>query len=131
MWLLSPIAFSSRPEWFIQSAEAMATFIEGIGIVVIVAGGIVALLLYPIDARKRSSDNVYQHLRRRLGRSILLGLEFLVAADIIDTVLISPTLTSVASLAIVVLIRTFLSWSMEMEVEGRWPWQKRGEERTK
>ena len=62
-----------------------------------------------------------------LGRAILLGLELLVAADIIKTVAVTPTLESVLVLAIIVLIRTFLSWSLELEVSGRWPWQKRAE----
>ncbi len=62
-----------------------------------------------------------------LGRAILLGLELLVAADIIKTVAVTPTLDSVVVLAIIVLIRTFLSWALELEISGRWPWQKRAE----
>jgi uncharacterized membrane protein len=71
---------------------------------------------------------VYTRFRRVLGRAILLGLELLVAADIIKTVAVTPTLDSVAVLAVIVLIRTFLSWSLELEISGRWPWQKRGQE---
>jgi uncharacterized membrane protein len=68
--------------------------------------------------------------RTDLGRSILLGLEFLVAADIIATVALKPTLESLAVLAGIVLIRTFLSFSLEVEIEGRWPWQRpAGEQR--
>ena len=67
---------------------------------------------------------VYQQYRRLLGRSILLGLEFLVAGDIIRTVAIDPTFASVGVLAIIVIIRTFLSFSLELEITGRWPWQK-------
>ncbi len=63
--------------------------------------------------------------RRSLGRAILLGLELLVAADIIKTVAISPTLESVAVLGGIVLIRTFLSFSLELEITGRWPWQQK------
>lgn len=66
---------------------------------------------------------VYTEFRRALGRSILLGLELLVAADIIRTVAITPTLESVAVLGGIVLIRTFLSFSLELEISGRWPWQ--------
>ena len=69
---------------------------------------------------------IYTRFRRVLGRAILLGLELLVAADIIKTVAVTPTLDSVVVLAIIVLIRTFLSWSLELEISGRWPWQKRG-----
>jgi len=63
-------------------------------------------------------------LRQRLGRAILLGLELLVAADIIRTVAVTPTFTSAGVLGIIVVIRTFLSFSLEVELEGRWPWQK-------
>ena len=65
-----------------------------------------------------------------LGRSILLGLELLVAADIIRTVAVTPTYESVGVLAIIVLIRTFLSFSLELEITGRWPWQKESSERS-
>ncbi len=71
-----------------------------------------------------SYEAAYRDLRRRLGRAILLGLEFLVAADIIGSVLVSPTLANAAALGVVVVIRTFLSWSLELEIDGRWPWQK-------
>ena len=66
----------------------------------------------------------FRQCRSSLGMSILLGLEFLVAADIINTVAIEPTLQSLAVLAGIVLIRTFLSFSLEVEIEGRWPWQQ-------
>lgn len=70
-------------------------------------------------------EHAYHELRRRLGRAILLGLELLVAGDIIRTVAIDPTLTGVAVLAGIVVIRTFLSFTLEVEIEGRWPWQRR------
>jgi uncharacterized membrane protein len=75
----------------------------------------------PADAERMS---VYRSYRQLLGRSILLGLELLVAADIIRTVAVTPTFESVGVLAIIVLIRTFLSFSLELEITGRWPWQK-------
>ena len=67
--------------------------------------------------------DTYRRFRQQLGRSILLGLELLVAADIIRTVAVTPTLSSVAVLALIVAIRTFLSFSLELEISGRWPWQ--------
>jgi len=67
---------------------------------------------------------LYRRSRQQLGRSILLGLELLVAADIIPTVAVTPTLTSVAVLGGIVPIRTFLSFSLQLEISGRWPWQK-------
>lgn len=74
--------------------------------------------------RLRGGRTVYREYRQLLGRSILLGLELLVAADIIRTVAVTPTLESLAVLAGIVLIRTFLSFSLELEITGRWPWQK-------
>ena len=70
---------------------------------------------------------VYRSYRQLLGRSILLGRELLVAADIIRTVAVTPSFESVGVLAIIVLIRTFLSFSLELEITGRWPWQKQSE----
>jgi uncharacterized membrane protein len=69
------------------------------------------------------TPDVYRWFREQLGRSILLGLEFLVAADIIRTVAVTPDARSVAILAGIVLIRTFLSFSLQLEVTGYWPWQ--------
>jgi uncharacterized membrane protein len=99
--------------------------IDLLGVVAIVLGVSYAT----VDAALRGVRRIhpiYTRFRRVLGRAILLGLELLVAADIIKTVAVTPTLDSVVVLAIIVLIRTFLSWSLELEISGRWPWQKRG-----
>lgn len=128
------LAMIQRPEWFIQGAEAVATAIEGIGIIIVLLGGVLSLFGYARDAvhapQRGSYEQAYRNLRRRLGRAILLGLEFLVAADIIGTVLISPTLTNAAALGLVVLIRTFLSFSLELEIDGRLPWQKPADQKV-
>ena len=97
--------------------------IDVIGVIAIVVGVLYAI----VDAAIRGLGRVgpvYTRFRRVLGRAILLGLELLVAADIIKTVAVTPTLDSVAVLGVIVLIRTFLSWSLELEISGRWPWQK-------
>ena len=100
--------------------------IEVIGIAVIVMGALAATLAYVRQLGHRGDkDERMSKLRSDLARSILLGLEFLVAADIVNTVAIDPTLESLAVLAGIVLIRTFLSFSLEVEIEGRWPWQQR------
>lgn len=114
-------------EAFLDIALRWATRgIEVAGIVVIVTGAIAATAAY---IRQRLSegaaDGAYQRFRSGLGRAILLGLEFLVAADIINTVAIEPTPESVAVLAGIVLIRTFLSFSLEVEIEGGLPWRRR------
>jgi uncharacterized membrane protein len=105
-------------------AEDVGKGIDGAGIVVIVAGLIVASALAGSRIRTHQPD-VYLRYRQQLGRSILLGLELLVAADIIRTVAVTPTLNSLAVLGVIVLIRTFLSFSLELEISGRWPWQKK------
>jgi uncharacterized membrane protein len=108
---------------FNEIVEGVGKTIDGAGVAAIVVGALVATGIAATRARAREPD-VYRRYRRQLGRSILLGLELLVAADIIRTVALTPTLTSVAVLGGIVLIRTFLSFSLELEITGRWPWQK-------
>ena len=98
--------------------------IDILGVVAIVVGVLYAGIDAAVRGLRRVSP-VYSRFKRVLGRAILLGLELLVAADIIKTVAVTPTLDSVVVLAVIVLIRTFLSWSLELEISGRWPWQKR------
>jgi len=104
--------------------ETIGEVIDVLGVAAIVIGIVYAVVDAAVRGLRRVSP-VYTRFRRVLGRAILLGLELLVAADIIKTVAVTPTLDSVAVLAIIVLIRTFLSWSLELEISGRWPWQKR------
>ena len=106
--------------------------IELLGVGIIAAGAAVTLAMFLIRlARREDRMETYGHFRTEFGRAILLGLEFLVAADIINTITVDLTLESIASLALIVLIRTFLSWSIELEIEGRWPWQRQaGEDRA-
>jgi uncharacterized membrane protein len=103
--------------------EYIARLIEAIGVLIIAAGAALALIrfLFPVQRIKFSS---YKILRQDLGKAILLGLEILVAADIIATVVTEPTMERVLTLGLVVLIRTFLSLSLQVELEGRFPWQK-------
>lgn len=77
--------------------------------------------------RAQTADTAFRIFRQNIGRAILLGLEFLVAGDIIRTVVVSPTMDNVEVLGLIVLIRTFLSMSLQLELEGRWPWQRRAE----
>jgi uncharacterized membrane protein len=105
--------------------------IELSGVVILVFGLVVATLRYLFASTSGSADiSPYQQYRRDIGRAILLGLEILVAADIISTVTISPTLDSVFVLAIIVLVRTFLSFSIGLEVDGRFPWDKKQQSET-
>lgn len=107
---------------FIEVIETVGKAIDGVGVAVIAVGALLSAAWALAQLRAGSGD-VYRIFRERLGRSILLGLEFLVAADIIRTVAVTPNATSVAVLAGIVLIRTFLSFSLQLEVTGYWPWQ--------
>jgi uncharacterized membrane protein len=91
-----------------------------------IAGGIGLAGVLSVSRLWRRQSNVYSRFRQEVGRAILLGLELLVAADIIRTVAISPTLESVGVLAGIVLVRTFLSFSLDVELTGAWPWRRTG-----
>ena len=108
---------------FTAVIEKVGQVLDASGVAAIVLGAAIATVVAALRVRRRVPD-VYRLYRQQLGRSILLGLELLVAADIIRTVAVTPTLTSIAVLAGIVLIRTFLSFSLELEITGRWPWQK-------
>ena len=109
-------------------AEIMAALVEfiGIGILAFIAVFVVAFFVYRL-ARQTPIQEAYGQTRRLLGRGILLGLEFLVAADIIHTVAVELTLDTVTTLAIIVAIRTFLSFTLEIELTGTWPWKSNKE----
>jgi uncharacterized membrane protein len=98
---------------------------EVAGVAAILLGFVVAGVMAIHDLRGTDRVQAFRTLRQRLGRAILLGLELLVAADIIGTVTEHPNLQSVFVLGMIVLIRTFLSFTLELEVDGRWPWQRR------
>ncbi len=114
------------PEFVKLFAEGAASLVEAIGVFVIVATAVYTIGIAVVHAFKSSSNgNTLQAVRQRLGRGILLGLEFLVAGDIIHTVAVELTFQTVGVLAIIVLIRTFLSFTLELELTGSWPWQNR------
>jgi uncharacterized membrane protein len=107
-------------------AEAIGQGIEAAGVVVILVGLVVSSATYLRRLRRSGgADEAFWSYRRDLGRGLLLGLEFLVAGDIIRTVATSPTFSDFGVLIAIVLIRTFLSFTLELETEGRWPWQAR------
>ena len=108
----------------VEVIEGIGKAIDAIGVAVIAGGAILAVFL-TIGRIRQEDSGAYEFFRRRLGRAILLGLEFLVAADIIRTVAVTPSGESVAVLGGIVLIRTFLSFSLQLEVTGAWPWQQR------
>ena len=112
-------------EWAALSIEILGAIVIFAGVLrVAITRGTVRFLL------KLDEPGAYDSYKHQIGRSLLLGLEFLVAADVIRTVALEPTLGNVAVLGLLVLVRTFLSWSLTVEIEGRWPWQPRKERVT-
>jgi len=97
--------------------------IESVGVLVITIGAILATVRVFREASLEPKPDLYQSYRRSLARSMMLGLEFLVAGDIVRTVVVANTLNDVLSLGLVVIIRTVLVFTLHLEIEGRWPWQ--------
>jgi uncharacterized membrane protein len=109
---------------FEEAMDAIARGVEVVGIFTLVLGLAAALVRAGLALfGRQGAEEVYRIVRTVFGRSILLSLEFLVAADIIRTVAVQPSLQNVAVLGLIVLIRTFLSFSLEVEIDGRWPWR--------
>ena len=108
---------------FTESISFAGYAIEAVGVMVIIIGSSVSTVIFIRTFRQLSTAVAYQTYRRQLGRSIILGLEFLIAGDIIRTVVVANTLENVAVLGLIILIRSFLSLTLHLEVEGRWPWQ--------
>jgi uncharacterized membrane protein len=113
-------AFEGMLSW----VQYAATGMELLAVAIIVLVILFATVSYVLRIMVRQADTTtYTDFRHRIGRALLLGLEILVAADIIRTVVLEPTLNNVVVLGLLVLIRTFLSWSLVLEIEERWPWQ--------
>jgi Predicted membrane protein len=113
-------------EYFRQIMEVVGTSVDGVGVFIVAAGMLVATvrLVSRLRDRARGTGNYYSFYRQDVGRAILLGLEFLIAGDIIRTVVVAPTLQNVVVLGMIVLIRTFLSLSLQLEIEGKLPWRR-------
>lgn len=112
-------------ERFRSLVEILGTGLDAAGVFVVVGGAILATLR--VLLRRGGTGEYYRIYRQDLGRAILLGLEFLIAGDIIRTVVVAPTLQNVLVLGLIVLIRTFLSLSLQFEIEGKLPWSREGQ----
>ena len=109
---------------FDQVIKWVAVGIESIAIGIIVAGAIATTVTFLVRVIKEGAlEDCYRKFRSDFGKAVLLGLEFLIASDIVGTVAIGPTFLDLGILALLVVIRTFLSFSLELEITGRWPWQ--------
>ncbi len=109
---------------FVEVISIAGYAIEAVGVLVILIGSTVASVVFVSSFRKLPEGLAYATYRRQLWRSIILGLEFLIAGDIVRTVIVADTLENVAVLGLIILIRSFLSVTLHLEVEGRWPWQE-------
>ena len=107
-----------------SAIELSALIMDLLAVAVIVVAVVHATGRYLLDLQRACPD-AYQRYRVSVGKALLLGLEFLVAADVVKTVVLEPTLENVVTLALLVMVRTFLSWSVVVEIEGRWPWHAR------
>ena len=107
---------------FREFMDVVGTAVDGVGVLVVVAGMFLASWRFLLGTQQTTGRSFIVY-RQDLGRAILLGLEFLVAGDIIRTVVVDPTLNNVLVLGVIVVIRTFLSMALQLELRGRWPWQ--------
>lgn len=117
------IASSTYGDRILEVVEYFALAIELLAVLIIVVSIFIAMARYSYRGILQQDQDIrYRELKVHLGKALLLGLEILVAADIIRTVALEATLQSVTVLGLLVLIRTFLSWALVVEIEGRWPW---------
>jgi len=108
---------------FVEIISISGYAVEAVGVLVIILGSCISSVVFIRTFRDLPEGLAYGAYRRQLGRSIILGLEFLIAGDIIRTVVVADTLENIAILGLIILIRSFLSVTLHLEVEGRWPWQ--------
>ncbi len=101
-----------------------AELIEITAIIVIMTGVVIAMVTAVVTGFQTDWDVAFDRFKRSMARGLLIGLDLLIAADIIKTVTLDPTLENVSALGLLVVIRTFLSWALMLEVEGHWPWQQ-------
>jgi uncharacterized membrane protein len=104
--------------------EAVVRGFELGGVTILVVGSLASFVAAAVSYRRVGGRKAYEQVRRNVGRAILLGLEFLIIADIVMTITVDPTLRSATALGVIVLVRTFLSFSLEVELEGSLPWRR-------
>jgi len=123
-WVLQT-SLNQIMERFRSIVEILGTGLDAAGVLIVVGGAVLATAR--VLLRRTDAGEYYRRYRQDLGRAILLGLEFLIAGDIIRTVVVAPTLQNVLVLGLIVLIRTFLSLSLQLEIEGKLPWSREGQ----
>lgn len=109
---------------YMSAMEAVGAAFEALGVLTIVLGTVIATARATISLRSQQWSSAYRRFRQEVGGAILLGLEFLVAGDIIRSIVVAPSLENVAVLSLIVLTRIVLSIALQVELEGRWPWRR-------
>jgi len=122
---MESIFMEEKLQIFKQWIELAGFALDGLGVVLIVLGTLAASFLFLKNFSRQAFQDSFLDYKHNLSRAILLGLEFLVAGDIVRTVAVSPTYSSIGILAIIIVIRSLLSLEMQLELEGRFPWQKK------
>jgi len=107
-----------------QLAEDISEWIEIVAIAVITVAVLIAFFVGVRSIRRQGVHEAVEQVKQTVGRGLLLGLDLLIAADVIRTVTLEPTLENVTALGVLVVVRTFLAWSLMVELHGRWPWQQ-------
>ena len=110
---------------FEESMERVVQAFEVVGVGILAIGSVAALVGAAVALSRGERGVAYERARQDIGRAVLLGLEVLIIADIVQTITIDPTIESAVTLALIVLVRTFLSFSLEIELEGVVPWHRR------
>lgn len=124
MSAIESLRTSDGHAWAVYLLHWIATVIQLAAVGAIIVGAIASITLFAMQGITTGWEAAYQRLRANLGRGILLGLELLVAADIIGTIAVTPSFENLGVLALIIGIRTLLSISLEVEIEGRWPWRR-------
>jgi uncharacterized membrane protein len=116
------------PEEIVSLIEGAGIFLSVSSVVVIVGGLLLIFGSYLLQFRQLSTEENFRKFKPRLARVLMVALEILVVADVIETVALHITFESLATLGLLVIVRTWLSWTLDLEAEGRWPWQPAVEE---
>ena len=126
--LNASMSLGSKNMEFTEIISRAGHAVEAAGVLVVITGSCISSVAFIRTFGHLPEGVAYKTYRRQLGRSIILGLEFLIAGDIIRTVVVAATLENVAVLGLIILIRSFLSMTLHLEIEGRWPWQPEKDE---
>ena len=119
------VAWHCCPVTYQQFISDIVKVVEAVGAAIMIIGGLWAIhRLRRLDDPAGRADAAYPELRQRLGQAILLGLEVLIIGDIVRTIIVDPTIDSVTVLGLIVVIRIVLSFSLEVEIDGSWPWNR-------